>query len=366
MKRLSVLRGVNTLLHDYKGGTPGEISLMFEKVESQEHLEAMIGASVTGASFSASGRLNISSDDDKTRMVLRLVQKFYTVVYEPPRFAEDVFAADVTREELERWMGPGNPPVFVSAVNYGRMLFATLESDLSEDELRASFNAAYDGIVEASTEGSLDYSRSLRSTKINIVSYGASGSGGLTAGAAVVQTQNFEGIYDFLRSSGDFSVDNPGVPISYHLRSLADQRPVRLAATTEFEKKTCEPVIFGCDGVPGSKAVLDDCNKCGGNNRCKRPCKKKTIAFGFGSDSPFHIYFDLPKTKVGKIIRYRDGSYATYKFPRCYRARWSNVRYTCEETPRGGRWKESKTWKRDAACGPKSNINQRYLRVFDD
>ena len=96
----------------------------------------------SGTSFSAGAELGVSGSEEKTKMVLRLVQKFYTVVFEHPRYPEDVFSKDVTRRELERWMGPGNPPVFVSSVNYGRMLFAVLESDLSERELRASFNAA--------------------------------------------------------------------------------------------------------------------------------------------------------------------------------------------------------------------------------
>jgi len=366
MDRVTTLQSVNKLLSEYKGGTPGEVSLTFEEIHSQQHLEAMLGASVSGTNFSAGAELNVSADNKKTKMVLRLIQKFYTIVYQPPRNVEATFADDMTADELSRWVGPGNPPVYVSSVNYGRMLIATLESDLSARDLRAEFNAAYEGIVEASAEGSAKYTRDLESTKINVISYGASAAGGVTASADVAQSKSFQGIYDFMRNSGDFSVSNPGVPISYHMRSLSDQRPVRLAATTTFEKTLCEPSLFGCDGKPGSHKVLDQCNTCGGTNRCKRPCAKRTIAFGFGHGGPFHVYFDLPKTAVGKTIKYKNGAYATYKFPRCYRAKWSNVRYTCEQTSRGGVWRESKDWERTALCHGTKNIDQPHLRIFKD
>ena len=297
MTRTNVLDALNTILSSYDAGTPGEFALSMKKVENQLHLEAMLGMNVTGNSFSAGASLSVSSNREKTKLLVRLSQKFYTVVFEPPRFPEQVFSSDVTVEEAKRWMGPGNPPVFISSVNYGRMLFALLESDLSEDEVKAAFNAGYEGSVSASGEGSAEFSRRLANTSVSVISFGASASGGLAAGADVAESSSFEGIYSFLRDSGNFGPENPGVPISYQMRSLYDSRPVRLAATTEYTKTDCKPVAFGCDKVAGSTKTIDRCGVCGGNNACETPCEAKTITLG--NDHVF-VYFGPAENRCGR------------------------------------------------------------------
>ena len=364
MDRVSVTQAVNKILARYDGATPSNFTISREEIHSQEHLEAMLGANVSGFDISASASLRVSTGGRKSRLLVRIKQKFYTIVVKAPRFPEEVFRSDVKLDELLNWIQPGNAPVYVSSVNYGRMLFALLESEKTHSELQAEFDFAYNGIVTAAAAGSVDYAKSLDKTTIKITVLGGDAGRGLQGSADATESGNLKGVYEFLRGSGAFGRDNPGVPISYHMRSLRDSRPVRLAATTEYTQTDCKAVLAGCDGAVGSRKVIDQCNVCGGDNRCKRPCAAFTHTITYGNDMKIH--FDLPRAQIGSPpITFEDGAYYIYKFPHCRRIYWNNMGFSCRANAagQGGEWRPSTHSGTDEHCYNVGTVQQPYMRL---
>ena len=63
-------------------------------------------------------------------------------------------------------MGPGNPPVYVSSITYGRMVIFTFESTYSSEELGAALEFAYRGGVDVSGQVSVTYKDIISNSKI--------------------------------------------------------------------------------------------------------------------------------------------------------------------------------------------------------
>lgn len=74
-----------------------------------------------------------------------------------------------------------------------------------------------------------------------------------------------------------------------------------------------------------------------------------------------HSYakFAMPKSSSGTIIKIKGGAYNHYVFPKCNRATWTNLTFTCAQD---GTWKVAGSWDADAWCGD-SNTSQPYLEV---
>ncbi|HEY6292470.1 MAG TPA: PASTA domain-containing protein [Terriglobia bacterium] len=133
-----------------------------------------------------------------------------------------------------------------------------------------------------------------------------------------------------------------------------------IGAAIQLETAQVRPKPIGCDGVPGSGKVVDNCGVCGGNNACLRPCPAQTVSLG---NDYVSIFLDLPQTDVGETLSWSDAGVYTYHFPRCYRVAISGLRYSCNRTPNGGTWVETGNVTRDANCFNTGNSNQPYLRV---
>ncbi|KAI0565154.1 phospholipase [Gracilaria domingensis] len=71
--------------------------------------------------------------------------------------------------------------------------------------------------------------------------------------------------------------------------------------------------------------------------------------------------FRMPRAVVGTSISIKGGAYYKYKFPKCHRATWTDLRFVCSSSSRS--WEvASGSWDADAWCH-NSNTNQDYLAV---
>ena len=136
--------------------------------------------------------------------------------------------------------------------------------------------------------------------------------------------------------------------------------PGNLVATGSAVQVETAQLRLGCDGVPGSGKIVDNCGVCGGGNACLRPCPAKFE--NLGNDYVF-IYLDIPQTAVGHTISWSNVAVAKYVFPRCYRVKISDYSYSCERTPSGGVWVKRGDVARDALCHDEGSGNQPYMRT---
>lgn len=83
---------------------------------------------------------NAIRSQKKSAYLMQFKQIYYTVSVEPPKHPADVFAEDVTWEDISQKIGNENPPVYVQNVQYGREIFFLMESSSSSKELEAFVN----------------------------------------------------------------------------------------------------------------------------------------------------------------------------------------------------------------------------------
>ncbi len=69
--------------------------------------------------------------------------------------------------------------------------------------------------------------------------------------------------------------------------------------------------------------------------------------------------FNMPTSKAGTIIKIKGGAYNHYVFPKCNRATWTDLSFSCGTN---GKWTYTGSWDADALCHD-SNTTQTYLEV---
>ena len=227
--KLSTVRtGIKSILdQDVVSSTPAKISYEIKQVYSEEHLSLALGANYRSAGNSVSGSFNFANSEYKNRFVLKYLQVYYTIDMDSPAKPSDLFNNIPDVSDLG-----ASSPVYVSSIAYGRMVLYTIETNKSETEINAAFNASFN-----SGGGSLsaDYQKTINESNIKALVIGGSG-------AAASQTiQGPSEVYNFIAEGGDYSKDSPGAPLSYKLRFVKQGTPVaRVVLSTEYEIRNCE------------------------------------------------------------------------------------------------------------------------------
>lgn len=217
--------------------TPSAIEFKMETYhsESQFALQARLSGNYLG--FSGSAGADVSRDASETTVAVQFTQRMYTVAVERPAsdpasfFTEAFTPARLDALVARGQIGADNLPVYVSEVVYGRMMMFTLTSTESESDIRATLQAAYQGIG-GSVEGSLSVRQRtlLQNSKVTVTSYG----GNADATLAIIR-------------SGDwaqyFTEDAPlssASPLSYTFRNVGDNSIAAVTEATDYDVRTCD------------------------------------------------------------------------------------------------------------------------------
>lgn len=322
----AAIQAQNEILASYTGATPAKFSYSYSSIHSSEQLAVAVDANVEGTNWSAAAALSVNTNDAKSRYLIQFTQEYFTMAFDPPKGPSGVLAKDVTREDLEPYVGAGNPPVYVSSVTYGRIFYMLFESSVSQLELEAAVKGSYNGAaVGASLSASAAYKKVINESSVK--AYGLGGNAQDAIGA-VTGNDQFEKIANFLTNGANFDKSNPGVPISYTIRYLGDSSQVKLALTTEYTAKNCVPNVMGCDGVKGSGKTLDACGVCGGDgSSCTKSCGAAAIRHR-RSNGAF-VTFNLAAADHGTITSFPNGYHTEYHFPTCRGIGWQSINLRC-------------------------------------
>lgn len=351
---------INTILSNYDGGTAASFSYASESVYSDEQLGVSVGVNAKGTNWSGSASLKLSTGSMNSHYLVTFTQAYYTMAFDPPQGPAGVFDPSVTLTDLQPYVGAGNPPVYVASVTYGRILYVLFESSLSQSELKASVDGGFKfGGTGVTVNAGTEYQKLESTTSVKV--YALGGNAQLAAGTVSAAP---EAISTFLKGGANFGADNPGVPISYMIRYLADSSQVRLALTTEYTTQDCTTVAKGCDGVPNSGKTLDDCGVCGGDgSTCGQPCahEYRTYEQENGAYVRFSLHGSAGPTASAEdqeVKSFANGNYYKYVFPSCRRVVWSNVSFQCDN----GTWRVTPgtlpSFSYDYWCSADSNASQ--------
>jgi len=223
------------LAADTTGATPANIYSEIEEVHSQEQLSLALGASASwlGSAASIAASFDWQDTQVRSRYLVRFTQAYYTIDIDQPGVPSDFLAPSVTIDDVTERAGPGNPPLYVSSITYGRMIVFTFESDYSAEELGAALSFVYEGGASVSGDVSVTYQDIVSSAKITAYILGGSG------GEAARAVDSYDALVELIHSGGDYSRQSPGMPIAYKLAYLADNSPGRISLTEDYQVQDC-------------------------------------------------------------------------------------------------------------------------------
>ncbi len=201
--------------------------------------EASVKMGVAASWMNGSVKANFAGSwlSKKTTMVVRFVQAYYTVSFAAPPSPEKVFGPLVTADDARPYMGPGNPPAYVSSVTYGRMLIMKVETDESERDLRAALNLAFNKVQVDIDVASMNV---LKNSTFSVFVLGGS-----PDDAARIQASDSESraaaLGSYIQNGANFDPKSPGVAISYTMRRLSDNETIKVSSTIDYQVPVCTP-----------------------------------------------------------------------------------------------------------------------------
>ncbi len=244
MSGANVNQTIQQLITDYDvQGTAANASYQEEQAYSYEQMLFELGIDGRYGLASMSADLSIDSSKTKNYVFSKFTQVFYDIVYEDPQLATSVFRDGADFYDPEGQIGPGNPPLYVSKVSYGRMVFFVAESEHNSQEVQVALSAAVRGGAGSGTvDSGLTYEQVMARSKVYYYAIGGSADLALSPIGAASPGEMFNAVKSFIsdRDAANFSASNPGAPISYTLNYLKDRSPARMSYVVNYDKKDCD------------------------------------------------------------------------------------------------------------------------------
>ena len=215
---------------------PSNISFSMQEVHSEEQLALSLGVDFSAYGVAVSSELGFTNAYDYNRVLVKLSQSYYTMSFDLPSSYDDLFAPSVTPEDLEIYVGPGNPPCYISDVTYGRVFYLLVESTSSATAISSSINASFSAIPNApSANVSTSYLSSLDNLNIKLFALG----GDATSTLYTIGSNNVNNLVTILGAAGDIET---GVPLSYVCRAVNGNSIVSVNLATTYDVESCEPI----------------------------------------------------------------------------------------------------------------------------
>jgi hypothetical protein len=215
---------------------PSNISFSLEEVHTEQQLALALGIDFTAYGVAISSELGFSNSYDYNRVLVKLSQSYYTMSYDLPATYDDLFAPSVTPENLEPYVGPGNPACYISDVTYGRVFYLLVESTSSATSISSSINASFSAIPNApSANVNTSYFSSLENLNIKLFALG----GDAATTLYTIGNSNVNNLVSILGAAGDITT---GVPLSYVCRAVNGNNIVSVNLATSYDVESCDPI----------------------------------------------------------------------------------------------------------------------------
>jgi hypothetical protein len=232
----TVYDAMNEIIAANPGDLPARTTYSMERISSREQLGVSLRAEYSNLTTDVQGSFDYNSDVSYNRFLVRLTQSYYTIAFEAPTDPGDFFGPNVTADQLNRYVQPGNPAAYVSSVTYGRVFYLLIQSTDSVQEIEASVDASFNGAVASGSIGAdVTYISELSSVQI-----GGYAIGGNAGQAAAALTGDFEALKTFIAEGGTITT---GQPLSYTVNAANDPaRQLKVKVATTYDVVDCAPL----------------------------------------------------------------------------------------------------------------------------
>jgi len=223
-----------------------EGSYTMKEFHSLEQGFTQVGISANWLGGAVKAALSDASYRNKRNFIVKFTQKYYSASFEPPKTAEAVFHSNVKIDEARLYMSTknsepdnSNPPVYLSSVDYGRMMIfifsSEVEASLMELAIKAIFESAKNGVeIQLSAE----QEKMIQSFETKALVLG----GSAKSMVHLITGNKIKAISDWIIQGANVSQKSPGVPISFKARFLKDHDLAKVTFATKYEISQMRPI----------------------------------------------------------------------------------------------------------------------------
>jgi hypothetical protein len=228
-----IVQAMNDIIGSNTGVLPANFTLSVHDARTREQLSLGLGVDYTGSFGEIEGKFKIRTDKQYSRFLVKLTQSYYTMSFQLPATYSDLFAPGVTPEDVRRQVGDGNPATYISDVTYGRIYYMLVESTKSQLELNAAMEATFNQAVSTVTINvDMKYLKDQSDLSVSVFALGGE------AGAAI-RSFGVTDLDSLRQLFAEGSNIKTGVPLSYVVRNVVDNRIVATQLATEYDLVDC-------------------------------------------------------------------------------------------------------------------------------
>ncbi|PJZ69822.1 thiol-activated cytolysin [Leptospira perolatii] len=249
----NIKQAIEDILSSEVAGTAADASFTVQQVYDESHLLFNLGLDTRFSNIALKTSLGIDNRVKKNYILMKFTQKFYDVNFEDPEKSTSVFRDGELFADPEGQISQDNPPLYVSKVSFGRVVYFLLESDYTALQVKTALEVAWDpGVLAALSpvppiggQVSVTHEQVLDNTRIAYFVRG--GNAGLALEPIKSADSSSPGsMYNAIRNflsnpeAANYSASNPGVPIAYTLNYLKDRSVAKMSYTTVYDQRDCE------------------------------------------------------------------------------------------------------------------------------
>lgn len=195
-----------------------------EKITNNTELVVKLGAAVKSSIVDVSSSFGFNFNKKKNHILAKVIQKVFSVSTDFPRTTPTIF------KKVDKTYFENFQPVYVSNINYGRILYLCIDTDESEKDVQAALDFAIKKIknTDFTVEGNLEnkYKNILSKSDMHITILG----GGSTLQREVTSA-NLDAVQRFLNQHVPI---NQLKPISFSLRFALDNSQARVLTSNVY------------------------------------------------------------------------------------------------------------------------------------
>ncbi|HWR84179.1 MAG TPA: thiol-activated cytolysin family protein [Candidatus Deferrimicrobium sp.] len=240
----SVQAALNTLVADAAAnGQQSGSRISYNYKESFSAMQAALSLGVSFKYMTSAGQaaLDFQMSESSHTITALFKQIMFEAYIVRPQTPGQFFSANFTQERLDEQItlgniGPNNLPVYVSRIQYGRMLLYSMTSSSSSSLLKAAVSASYNGVASVDANIRTEVQNILQNADIKVATIGG----------------DPQGVMSLLRSGqlkDYFTTDDPittAEPLAYALCNLADGSLAQVSEMTSYSIKECSEVGVLC------------------------------------------------------------------------------------------------------------------------
>ncbi|HEY7330543.1 MAG TPA: thiol-activated cytolysin family protein [Gemmataceae bacterium] len=211
-----------------------KFSFTMQQVYSLEHALLQIGARASWMSGNIAASLNSEQYSSQTNIMVKFTQEYYSYSVEPPAQPTAFFREGVKVKDLEPYANQeDNPITYIQTVTYGRMALLMISSKESYDKLSLDVKGSI-GYVGGSAEASATEAkeRLIKESDMKLIVFGGKPDSALE----IVTGDPLERFKAFVAEKVTPETIRFGLPISFRLNYLRDNRVAGLSFTTAFSR----------------------------------------------------------------------------------------------------------------------------------